>query len=100
MDFLCASLATNEREPIDLTVCIPAIRCEPLRPLINGTILGTEMLYGAVVRYRCNVGFRMEGPEKRTCQADGTWSDSEPTCPGELIMVALCNRADHYIFAL
>ena len=61
-----------------------AIRCEPLRPLLNGTILGNDMLFGAIVRYQCNVGFRLQGPQTRTCQADGTWSDNQPTCAGEL----------------
>jgi len=67
-------------------VIITAIRCKRVRPLVNGTVLGNDVLYGASVRYRCNIGFRLQGPETRTCQADGTWSDNEPTCSGEFIL--------------
>ena len=67
-----------------LLLCLPmtAIRCKSLPALINGTILGNDVLYGAVIRYQCNVGFRLEGPETRTCQADETWSEHDPTCSG------------------
>jgi len=69
-----------------------AIRCESLRPLINGTILGNNMLFGAVIRYQCNVGFRLEGPKTRTCLADRTWSEYEPTCSGMLKPCPHCRR--------
>jgi len=65
-----------------------AIRCESLRPLINGTILSNDMLFGAMIHYRCNVGFRLKGPRTRTCQADGTWSDHDPTCSGITLITA------------
>ena len=73
-----------------------AIRCEPLRPLINGTVLGNDMLFGAVVRYQCNVGLHLEGPETRTCQADGTWSDNQPTCSGEQTILTVKSSINHY----
>lgn len=33
--------------------------------------------------YTCNEGFTLSGDTMRTCQPDGEWSGSEPTCSGK-----------------
>ncbi|GFS09511.1 sushi, von Willebrand factor type A, EGF and pentraxin domain-containing protein 1 [Elysia marginata] len=35
---------------------------------------------GATVIYRCQQGYFITGKQERVCQADGTWSGSEPSC--------------------
>ena len=36
--------------------------------------------YQSVAGYTCNKGYDLVGVTTRTCLADGTWSDEEPTC--------------------
>ncbi|XP_078598028.1 sushi, von Willebrand factor type A, EGF and pentraxin domain-containing protein 1-like [Branchiostoma floridae x Branchiostoma japonicum] len=45
----------------------------------NGGMSGTNN-YQDVVQFTCNSGYDMTGAASTTCQADGTWSNSAPTC--------------------
>ncbi|XP_078371420.1 uncharacterized protein LOC144655075 [Oculina patagonica] len=36
--------------------------------------------YGQRCQHTCNDGYRLKGDSFRDCQADGTWSGTEPTC--------------------
>ncbi len=45
------------------------------------TSAGTS--FGDVARYSCDTGYTLNGPAERTCQADGQWSESVPTCESE-----------------
>ncbi len=36
--------------------------------------------YGSVVFYTCQLGWRLDGFEKRTCQAGGKWEPESPRC--------------------
>lgn len=36
--------------------------------------------FNDVIRFSCHEGFRLEGSNSATCQADGTWSSSTPRC--------------------
>ena len=45
------------------------------------TSAGTS--FGDVARYSCDSGYTLNGPAERTCQADGRWSGSVPTCESE-----------------
>ena len=54
-------------------------------PIINGhvdTSAGTS--FGDVARYSCDTGYTLNGTAERTCQANGEWSGSVPTCESEL----------------
>ena len=42
------------------------------------TSAGTS--FGDVARYSCDTGYTLNGPAERTCQADGRWNESVPTC--------------------
>ena len=42
------------------------------------TSAGTS--FGDVAKYSCDIGYTLNGPAERTCQADGRWNGSVPTC--------------------
>ncbi len=46
------------------------------------TSAGTS--FGDVARYSCDTGYTLNGPAERTCQADGQWNGSVPSCGREL----------------
>jgi len=45
-----------------------------------------QTLMGATVTYTCNTGYTLNGSSMRTCQADGTWTGSDPTCDSECLL--------------
>ena len=45
------------------------------------TSAGTS--FGDVASYSCDTGYTLNGPAERTCQADGRWNGSVPTCESE-----------------
>lgn len=47
---------------------------------LHGSVSLTSTTVGAVATYSCATGYQLAGTAKRTCQADGTWSASAPTC--------------------
>ena len=47
----------------------------------NGSVSHTAgTTEGQTATYSCNTGYNLMGDSTRTCQADGMWSRSEPTC--------------------
>ena len=60
------------------------VSCDELDSPSNGllnTSAGT--FFGDVARYSCDRGYTLNGPAERTCQADGRWNGSVPTCDSE-----------------
>jgi hypothetical protein len=60
--------------------CLPS-DCGALASPTNGvasTPTGTS--YGQTGSYSCDLGYSVSGSATRTCQADGTWSGTAPTC--------------------
>jgi len=56
--------------------------CGTVPTIANGAVShaeGTE--YNATVTYSCDIGYLIDGVVNRTCQANGNWTDVEPTCP-------------------
>ena len=41
---------------------------------------------GAVASYECVAGYTLVGSATRTCQNNGSWSGSEPTCSKLIIL--------------
>ena len=41
--------------------------------------------FGHTVTYSCDRGYDLIGPVMRTCQADGRWNGSVPTCASEML---------------
>ena len=44
----------------------------------------TLVAFGGKLTYTCEVGYVIIGDDERTCQADGTFSGTTPTCTGKL----------------
>ena len=42
----------------------------------------SETVLDSVANYSCNTGYTLTGDAMRTCQRDGNWSGSIPTCVG------------------
>ena len=64
----------------DLPVC-DRRRCPAIKTMEHGrTVSYGDPVYGSVVEFVCDAGFRLEGQAKLTCLASGQWSDSVPSC--------------------
>ena len=46
----------------------------------DGGFNATATTFESMAQYNCNEGFTLSGSQSRTCQADGTWSGTEPVC--------------------
>ncbi|XP_066300403.1 CUB and sushi domain-containing protein 3-like [Branchiostoma lanceolatum] len=55
------------------------VQCSIQTPPDNGDITGSNS-YQDIVRFTCHSGYELAGAASITCQADGTWSDSTPSC--------------------
>jgi formylglycine-generating enzyme required for sulfatase activity len=58
-----------------------AVECGSLSPPANGSVttpMGTR--FNAMASYSCDSGYSLTGSSSRTCQADGSWTGSAPTC--------------------
>jgi CUB/sushi domain-containing protein len=56
------------------------VDCGALSDPADGTVDATATTYGSTATYGCKPGFGPSGSSTRTCQADGTWSGTAPTC--------------------
>lgn len=56
--------------------------CGPLLTPKNGSMSGGQTTFPNEINFSCYEGFIMKGPEKRRCQADGTWSENVTSCEG------------------
>ena len=64
-----------------LTCIFAAVDCGNLDDIRNGRKIGTaNTTLGFEVRFECNPCYELEGPTTRTCQANSTWSGTEPSC--------------------
>ena len=56
----------------------------PLLSIDDGEVTYSDdsRIEGTVATYDCNVGFEISGNTMRTCQENGSWDGSEPTCEG------------------
>ena len=59
-----------------------AVDCRKLDPPMNGSLSGEETTYPNHVDIKCDEGFTIHGPQKRTCQANGTWTGYNTFCRG------------------
>ena len=65
---------------------LPAVDCGNLTDPANGQVNHTAgTTFGQNATYSCNTGYNLVGNSTRTCQATGSWSESEPTCQGMLL---------------
>ena len=62
-----------------LPQCRPVNCPRPIQP-VNGGIEGSDYSFASEITYECDAGFNLIGQAVRRCQADATWSGSEPIC--------------------
>ncbi|CAH1247746.1 SELP [Branchiostoma lanceolatum] len=56
------------------------VQCQALSVPANGALSTTARTCQTVVSFTCNSGFVRAGAASATCQTDGSWSASVPTC--------------------
>ena len=68
-----------------ISIIPPAIPvfCPNLTDPANGQVTMPSNTPDSAATYTCNTGFMLFGNSMRTCQADGTWTGTEPTCERE-----------------
>ena len=60
------------------------VNCGAPPAINNGQIQGSDYSYNAKITYSCiAANFKLSGSEERICQADGTWSGTQPACLGK-----------------
>ena len=63
------------------------VTCDELTAPANGDVNQPGNSVGTVARYTCKDGFELIGNKTRTCQEDGEWSGTDPTCKCEHILL-------------
>jgi hypothetical protein len=64
----------------DVASELPPVSCGALTAPPNGMIAVQTMTVGSVATYSCTKGYGPSGSATRSCQQDGTWSGTSPTC--------------------
>ena len=62
-------------------LCIKS--CSKIENVKNGKLVPTKCISG-VCKLECNYGYKIEGPESRTCMNDGTWSGRNFSCSADI----------------
>ena len=57
-----------------------AVSCDPLDDPTNGQVSFGATTFQSRANYSCNAGYILMGNMTRSCQADGEWSDTDPSC--------------------
>uniref|UniRef100_A0A1I7X7W2 Sushi, von Willebrand factor type A, EGF and pentraxin domain-containing protein 1 n=1 Tax=Heterorhabditis bacteriophora TaxID=37862 RepID=A0A1I7X7W2_HETBA len=70
--------------------CVPRV-CPPVQPLENGKLLSTlkTFHYPIVVRFQCDFGYQMMGPDFIQCLSDGSWNGTTPFCLPLVLMTTI-----------
>ena len=68
----------------------PTVVC-PSLSLTNGMISYSDptLGVGSVATHSCDPGYTLNGGNTRSCQSDGSWSGSDPTCEGLILITML-----------
>ena len=64
----------------DMLVPLSVVNCTALEDPEHGTLTGDSISFGSEVSYSCDNGYILTGDADRTCQADGSWTGSDPIC--------------------
>lgn len=51
--------------------------------LQNGILEISTTTVGSVASYVCSLGYLLDGPDRRQCQSNGTWTGNDPACNRE-----------------
>ena len=78
-----------------------AVDCSTLTNPANGQVSHTAgTTFGWTATYSCNTGYNLVGDNTHTCQADGMWSGSAPTCERMLLLNNSPYKYAHNVFLL
>ena len=69
------------------------VSCGKLNVPSNGRVKSAGTSFGDVAGYSCDSGYTLSGTAEITCQADGQWSGTVPTCKGEILQCIEINCA-------
>ena len=50
----------------------------------NGEKNSSTYQYGNSISFTCNVGYTLQGSQVRTCQTNGEWTGTQPSCTSKL----------------
>ena len=65
-------------------ISLLVVNCGEPPAIANGQHHGSDYSYNAKVTFSCVASnFKLSGSEERICQADGTWSGTQPVCLGK-----------------
>ena len=64
-------------------ICHIGVNCPVPSAPANGQVSGNGSSFGDVVTFKCNLGYNLTGSATRRCQADGSWSGTQPSCESE-----------------
>ena len=72
---------------LETYIIIPAVTCpNPAKPS-NGWFRYSSGVsgpsYRSVATFGCSSGYHMQGSSQRTCQVNGQWDGTQPTCQGK-----------------
>ena len=87
---MVTSLSVTEANVLNSMLCIESlIQCDPLLNIPYGhvhykTVDTTVIRPGDIVTYNCDTPYLLVGAEYRICISNGTWSEEEPQCIGEI----------------
>ncbi|KAF2906005.1 hypothetical protein ILUMI_00172 [Ignelater luminosus] len=64
--------------------CEP-ILCEPPPGILNGIVSASdnETLFGTIIEYSCNSGYKLRGASQITCMSNGQYDNVAPVCDEE-----------------
>jgi len=63
------------------------IQCDLPTTPANSYVEAESLNYRSKIFYKCHKGFAMvSGDKNRTCQSNGSWNGTEPTCAGRVEM--------------
>ena len=72
-----------------MTVSSIAVPCGTLSTPTNGQVSADGNTFHSQANYSCSEGYVLNGNSTRTCQSDGQWSGSVPTCEGQVLLHVL-----------
>ncbi|CAH1239262.1 ANGPTL1 [Branchiostoma lanceolatum] len=80
-------VVTCDNGTLALPTCNPR-PCDDVPVLVNGEVDVTGLTHGSWATFRCDRGFRLDGPSQTTCYL-GTWTIL-PSCESKLVIEADC----------